>query len=324
MSVIILEVKNLKKHFPVSSGSILRKTYRWIRAVDGIDFTVNNGETLGLAGESGCGKTTTANVVLRLEKPTDGVVLFQGKDIQYLTTIEYKYYRANLQAVFQDPYDSLSPRLRVGSIIAEPLIVMGNLSKKRISEKVSEALNEVKLHPSAAELYPHEFSGGQRQRIAIARAICSSPKFLVLDEPVSALDVSIRAQIINLLIELQEKLGLSYLVIAHNLATLRHMSTRIAIMYLGKMVELASSDELCNHPLHPYSQALLSASLDANPESSADEIILSGEVPSPLNPPRGCRFHTRCFTDRVRICSEEAPALKEVGPGHLVACHLYE
>ena len=320
MSEVLLEARDLKKHFPVTKGLILMKQIGAIKAVDGIDFTINQGETFGLVGESGCGKTTTARLILLLEKITSGTVLYDGKDITQLSRDELKQYRASVQAIFQDPFSSLSPRMRVGDIIAEPIIVNDVIPRKAVKERITELLTMVGLRSDGAELYPHEFSGGQRQRIATARALASNPKLIILDEPVSALDVSIRAQIMNLLYDIQQKTGVTYLLIAHDLAVVKHMSNRIGVMYLGKIVEMAEGEELYLHPVHPYTQALLSAALPSHPDLQREEIILPGEVPSPLNPPPGCRFHPRCFNAKP-ICSEEEPPLKEVTSGHFVACH---
>lgn len=321
MSEALLQVRGLKKHFPVRSGFVLARVTGWIKAVDGIDFAITAGETFALVGESGCGKTTTGKVILLQERPTAGSILFESQDIARLRGKELKRYRSAVQAVFQDPYSSLNPRLRVGSIIAEPLLVNDTHPYHGIKERVSELLTYVGIPPQAASLYPHEFSGGQRQRIAVARALALDPRLIVLDEPVSALDVSIRAQLMNLLKDLQEKLGVAYLLIAHHLATVRYMCHRVGVMYLGRMVEIAPGEELFTHPLHPYTQALLSAALPASLEMAREEIVLSGEVPSPINLPSGCRFHPRCF--RVQpSCLEEEPELKPVAPDHLTACHL--
>jgi len=320
MNQIILEARDLTKHFPVTKGIIFSNTIGMVKAVDGIGFKIPKGRTFGLVGESGCGKTTTAKLILLLEEVTNGTILFQGKDIIKLSQAELKAYRRSVQAVFQDPFSSLNPRMHVGNIIAEPLVVHNVLSKNEIKEKVAESLEVVGLGRDRAKDYPHEFSGGQRQRIAVARAIALNPKLIILDEPVSALDISIRAQIMNLLKEIQEKIEIAYLLIAHDLAVVKHMSHQIGIMYLGEIVETAESEELYRNILHPYTQALFSAALPSHPDKQSQKIILSGEVSSPLNPPPGCRFHPRCSFVRP-ICSEQAPPLLDVGSGHKVACH---
>jgi oligopeptide/dipeptide ABC transporter ATP-binding protein len=318
----LLEVIALKKYFPVTKGLLRTRTIGWVKAVDNINFSIRKGETFGLVGESGCGKTTTSKVVLRLEKPTEGSILFQGKNIRSMNKSELKQYRASVQAVFQDPYSSLSPRMVVGSILAEPLLANKLLPRKAIKARVEELLEWVKLDHRSLLLYPHEFSGGQRQRIALARSLALNPSLIILDEPVSALDVSIRAQIMNLLKELQEKLNLAYLLIAHNLATVRYMSHWIGVMYLGQIAESGESEQIYSNPLHPYTKALLSAALPSHPDAIHEEIVLPGEVPSAVDPPSGCRFHPRC--DRaMSICSKEEPASKAIGKGHLVTCHLY-
>ena len=317
----LLEVRDLKKHFPVK-GLRLWKSAGTVKAVDGISFTVNRGETLGLVGESGCGKTTTSKLVLAAERPTAGVIAFEGQDISALPDGQLRNYRRKVQVVFQDPYSSLSPRMRVGEIIAEPLQALDTMSRQELQSRVSELFELVGLRPDMARLFPHEFSGGQRQRLAIARALSTNSQLIVLDEPVSALDVSIRAHIIVLLEDLQARLGVSYLFIAHDLAAVSHLSQRTVVMYLGKLVEVADSLELCTKPLHPYTKALFAASLPSHPDEPREEIVLSGEVPSALNPPRGCRFHPRCPFAMAR-CREEEPALTELSPGHTVACHLY-
>jgi peptide/nickel transport system ATP-binding protein len=322
MNDTLLEIRDLKKYFPVMKGVIFQKPVGWVKAVDGVSYTIGTGETLGLVGESGCGKTTTSKLILMLEKPTFGTISFCGTDIQALQKSDLKTYRQGVQAVFQDPFSSLNPRIRVGDIIAEPMLVSGMMPKAQMQERVQELLRLVGLSPGASRLFPHEFSGGQRQRIAIARALSLNPKLIVLDEPVSALDVSIRAQIMNLLQDLQRQFGLSYLLIAHDLAAVLHLSTNIAVMYLGKIVEYGSSDELRYKPLHPYTQALFSAALPSHPDEQREEIIIAGEVPSPLNPPAGCRFHPRCPFAKP-VCSQVEPELRAATNGHLVACHLY-
>ena len=319
----VLEGRNLKKHFPVTRGLALQRTVGWVRAVDDVSFSIRPGETLSLVGESGAGKTTVARAVLLLENLSGGQLLFRGKDVSKFGRAELKDYRSNVQAVFQDPWGSMDPRMRVKSIVGEPLVVNTELSKKEIRDKVVQLLGQVGLRSDQAELYPHEFSGGQRQRIAVARSLALNPELVVLDEPVSALDVSIRAQIMNLLRDLQQQYGLSYLMIAHNLATVRYMSHAVAIMYLGEIVEYAEGDELFEQPLHPYTKALLSAAMPADPDSPMEEIVLVGEMPSPLNPPTGCRFHPRCPA-AMDICRKVAPPVTRMGSTHTVSCHLYD
>jgi oligopeptide transport system ATP-binding protein len=320
MEKALLQVKELTKYFPVTGGVIFSKTIGLVKAVDDINFSIGKGETFGLVGESGCGKTTTAKLILRLEDITRGTIFFDGKNISELSVADLKSYRKVVQAVFQNPYESLSPRMRVKHIVAEPLVVNEILPKDQIQERVANVLEVVGLDRTKGDLYPHEFSGGQRQRIAVARALTINPHLIILDEPVSALDVSIRAQIINLFMEIQEQFGISYLLIAHDLAVVKHMSHRIGVMYLGKLVEMAGSEELYRKPLHPYTRALYSAALPSHPGDQRDEIILPGEVPSPLNPPSGCRFHPRCSYAKA-ICLEETPTLTDAGGGHHVACH---
>jgi oligopeptide/dipeptide ABC transporter ATP-binding protein len=318
----VLRVQELKKHFAVTRGLLWSKTVGWVKAVDGISFSIPQGETLAIVGESGCGKTTTAKVVLRLEEPTTGKVFVDDKDVHALIGEELREYRTTVQAVFQDPWSSLSPRMRVREIVGEPLVVNGKASSREVKERVAEILSQVGLRAQQADLYPHEFSGGQRQRIAVASALVSNPKLIVLDEPVSALDVSIRAQIMNLLVDLQKQYHVSYLLIAHHLATTRYMAHEVAVMYLGKIVEKAKTKELFRNPLHPYTKALFSAALPAHPDIVREEIILAGEVPSPIDPPSGCRFHPRCPFVMPR-CKDIEPEEKEIAADHLVACHLY-
>ena len=310
MTAPMLEVDDVRKYFPVGTGAFWQRKTAWVKAVEGINFTIAAAETLGLIGESGCGKTTTAKLILLQERPTAGTIRFDGEDVGALRGPALMAYRRSVQVVFQDPFGSLSPRMRVGSIISEPLEIHSGLSRSAMRERVTEVLELVGLPPDVANLFPHEFSGGQRQRV------------IVLDEPVSALDVSIRAQIITQLEQLQQTLGVSYLFIGHDLATVAHISHRIAVMYLGQIVETADSTELCAKPLHPYTQALLIAALPTHPDAKRERLALSGEIPSALAPPSGCRFHTRCPRAMPR-CAEEAPASKEVAPGHAVACHLY-
>ena len=316
----LLEVSGLTKHFPVRRGT-LGWSVGLVRAVDSISFSIDPGATLGLVGESGCGKTTTSKLVLGLERPTAGAIRFQGEDVLAVGAEGRRRYRRALQAVFQDPYASLDPRMRAGSIIAEPLVINERLSAGERRRRVAELLDLVGLAGRSADLYPHEFSGGQRQRIAVARALALSPKLIVLDEPVSALDVSIRAQILNLLRDVQKRLGVSYLFIAHDLAAVAHMSHTIAVMYLGKIVELGEATAVALAPKHPYTKALFTAALPIDLDRAREEVVLSGEVPSPLDPPSGCRFHPRCPYVMPRCASEEPPLRRE--GDRLVACHLY-
>ena len=319
---VVIEAENLTKYFPVTEGVLLRRTVGQVKAVDGISFKIKRGETYSLVGESGCGKTTTARIVLMVETPTSGAVKFNDNDLAGLNSDGVREYRSSVQAVFQDPWSSLNPRMRVGSIILEPLLTNRNLSKGEAKDHLETLLQEVGLHSFQADYFPHEFSGGQRQRIAIARSLALNPQVVVLDEPVSALDVSIRAQIMNLLRNLQERYGVSYLLIAHNLATVRYMSHQVGVMYLGKIVEEAPTRQLFTNPMHPYTKALIAASLPSHPDIEREELVLTGEVPSPLNPPSGCAFHPRCpfVMDR---CSTEMPEYRTVEVGHTVTCHLY-
>ena len=319
---VLLEVNNLKMYFPVTSGMLFQRTVAYVKAVDDVSFTVKKGETLGLVGESGCGKTTTGRCILQLYKPTDGEVKFEGQDLTKLGTKQMRTMRREMQVIFQDPYSSLNPRMTAGNIIGEPLIVHGLVSgKAEYREKVAELLQNVGLNPYMADRFPHEFSGGQRQRIGVARALSVSPKFIVADEPVSALDVSIQAQIINLLEELQEQYNLTYLFIAHDLSVVRHISDRVGVMYLGHLVEIAERNEVYRNPVHPYTKALLSAVPIPDPilDAERERVLLTGEVPSPLNPPPGCVFHPRCpIADDD--CSRVTPELRQISPEHWSAC----
>ncbi|HDQ71901.1 MAG TPA: dipeptide ABC transporter ATP-binding protein [Chloroflexi bacterium] len=318
---VLVQVQKLKKHFPITQGIIIQKEVGAVLAVDGVTFDIYQGETLGLVGESGCGKTTAGRTILHLYQPTDGRVVFDGQDLTTLSSEELRRMRRRMQMIFQDPYASLNPRMTIARIISEPLRAHDLASRKEQVERVQELLRLVRLNPRFINRYPHEFSGGQRQRIGIARALASEPEFIVCDEPISALDVSIQAQVVNLLEELQEEFGLTYLFIAHDLSMVRHICDRVAVMYLGRIVELAQKDELYNHPVHPYTQALLSAVPVPDPplERKRQRILLEGDVPSPIDPPPGCNFHTRCprATD---TCSKEEPFLHEVKEGHFVAC----
>ncbi len=321
-SDIILDVRDLKMHFPVTSGIILQRTVAQIKAVDGITFQVKRGETFGLVGESGCGKTTTGRCILQLYKPTAGQIFFDGEELSTLSNRQMRAKRREMQVIFQDPYSSLNPRMTAGNIIGEPLIVHGLVENKtEYRERVGELLQNVGLNPYMADRFPHEFSGGQRQRIGVARALSVSPKFIVADEPVSALDVSIQAQIINLLEELQEQFGLTFLFIAHDLSVVRHISDRVGVMYLGHLVELADRNEIYVNPLHPYTKALLSAVPIPDPvlDSQRERVLLTGEVPSPLNPPPGCVFHPRCPI-AIDDCNQNTPELREVEPNHWASC----
>lgn len=321
MADVLLEVKNVKKYFPVTRGIVFQKTIAVNKAVDNVSFKIHRGETLGLVGESGCGKSTLGRTILRLHEATSGQVLFEGRNIIELGSQEMRELRRDMQIIFQDPYASLNPRMTVGDIVGEPLLIHGLAKGKALEQRVKELLSVVGLSAQHARRYPHEFSGGQRQRIGVARALAVNPKIIICDEPVSALDVSIQAQVINLLQDLQKEFGLTYLFIAHDLAVVKHISDRVAVMYLGQLVELADKNELYSNPLHPYTSALLSAIPIPNPEAKSDRILLEGDVPSPLNPPPGCHFHTRCRFARPE-CSQSAPELREIKPGHFVACHL--
>jgi oligopeptide transport system ATP-binding protein len=315
----LLEVKHLKKYFPIKGG-VFSKTIGYVYAVDDVNFTIEKGETLGLVGESGCGKSTTGRTILRLIEPTEGAVYFEGEDITKLDKSAMRALRREMQIIFQDPYASLNPRMTVGSIIGEPLEIHKIAKGSEKEERVASLLQKVGLRAEDMRKYPHEFSGGQRQRIGIARALALNPKLIVCDEPVSALDVSIQAQVINLLEDLQAEFGLSYLFIAHNLNVVEHISNRVAVMYLGQIVELASDEELYKNPQHPYTEALLSAVPIPDPTVKKKRIILEGDVPSPINPPKGCHFHTRCMY-KDKICEEVEPEFKDIGGGHWVACH---
>ncbi|HEX9975773.1 MAG TPA: oligopeptide/dipeptide ABC transporter ATP-binding protein [Dehalococcoidales bacterium] len=318
---ILLDVRDLKMYFPVTSGVVVQRQVAEVKAVDGVNFYIRIGETLGLVGESGCGKTTVGRCILQLYRPTSGQIIFKGRDLCEIDGTELQKMRRNMQMIFQDPSGSLNPRLTVGSIIGEPLRVHSLAHGNQYRERVAELLTICGLKPHMATRYPHEFSGGERQRIGIARALAPNPDFIVCDEPVSALDVSIQAQIINLLVELQKKFNLTYLFIAHDLAVVRHISDRVAVMYLGRIVEIASREELYENPLHPYTQALLSAVPIPDPivEARRTAIILPGDVPSPLGPPAGCHFHTRCPVAMAR-CQEQIPQLRDLGGQHWVAC----
>ena len=318
----LIRLENVKKYFQANKA--LREENRiYVKAVDGVSLSLRYGETFGLVGESGCGKSTLGQTILRLEDPTSGAIYYRGTDIARLSASEMRPYRREMQIIFQDPYSSLDPKMTVGAIIAEPLIVHKMGDAKQREERVAELLKLVGLRPEHAKRYPHEFSGGQRQRIGIARALAVNPKFIICDEAVSALDVSIQAQVLNLLRRLQQELGLTYLFIAHGLAVVKYISDRVGVMYLGKIVEVADSDEIYEKPLHPYTQALIRAIPEPNPDIEQSEDLLTGDVPSPIDPPSGCRFHTRCPFATER-CSQEEPELRDVGNGHLCACHLMD
>ena len=320
----VLKVENLKKYFPIKAG-VFSKTVGNVKAVDGVSFTIDKGETLGLVGESGCGKSTTGRAILRLFEKTDGNVYFEGKDIFALKKKELRDLRPKMQMIFQDPYSSLNPRLSVDSLVGEALLSHKLCSKDELPERVAKTIERCGLARYHMKRYPHEFSGGQRQRIGIARALAVQPDFIVCDEPISALDVSIQAQVINMLEELQEEFGLTYLFIAHDLSMVKHISTHIGVMYLGQMVEKGPADDVYMNPKHPYTKALLSAVPIPDPKvaKANKRIVLEGDIPSPIDPPPGCRFKGRC-KDAMKVCSEINPELKEVEPGHFVACHLYK
>ena len=322
-SDVILDVKNLVKHFPITKGVLIQRQTGAVKAVDDVTFQVFQGETLGLVGESGCGKTTVGRTIMHLYEPTSGEVILNGTNLSKIPREQIRQMRREMQMIFQDPYASLNPRMSVGEIIGEPYVIHNLFTKKEREEKVQELLQMVGLNPSYVNRFPHEFSGGQRQRIGIARSLALRPSLIICDEPISALDVSIQAQIINLLEDLQQSLGLTYLFIAHDLSVVRHISNRIAVMYLGVIMEMTSRDELFKNPLHPYSQALLSAVPVPDPlvEEKRQRIILEGDVPSPVNPPSGCRFRTRCFKAEP-ICAEQQPEYRRIKEGHYVACHL--
>ncbi len=324
---VLIQVRDLKKYFPIRRG-VMRRTVGYVKAVDGVNFDIYQGETLGLVGESGCGKSTAGRTILQLEEPTEGHVMFGDRDLASLNKNDIRKARRHMQMIFQDPYASLNPRMTVGNIISEPLQIHGIGDSASRKDRVQELLKVVGLNPYFVNRYPHEFSGGQRQRIGVARALATNPAFIVADEPISALDVSIQAQVVNMLDDLKQELGLTYLFIAHDLSMVRYISDRVAVMYLGKIVELSSRDEVYDHPLHPYTQALLSAIPvpDPDKETGRKRIILEGDVPSPANPPTGCRFHPRCAY-AIDICREVDPEFRDLGTAeipHMVACHIAE
>jgi len=320
MTETLLKVENLKKYFPIKKGLLFQRHMGDVKAVDGVSFEIRRGETLGMVGESGCGKSTIGRTILRLLEPTKGKVIFEGEVLNDLSSEEMRKMRSKMQIIFQDPYASLNPRMRVGDIIGEPIMIHRILTCAEREKRVRKILDVVGLSPYHGARFPHEFSGGQRQRIGIARALAVNPKLIICDEPVSALDVSIQAQVINLLEDLQKEFDLTYLFIAHDLSVVKHISNRVAVMYLGKMIELSNSEELYKNPQHPYTIALLSAVPVPDPKVKKDRIILKGDVPSPVNPPSGCRFHTRCPKTQD-ICMEQDPKFKDIGNDHYVACH---
>lgn len=321
MTEPLLKVEGLKKYFPIRKG-VLSRVSGYVKAVDDVSFHVNKGETLGIVGESGCGKSTTGRMLMRLLEPTEGKVVFDGKELTNISNDDMRKSRREIQMVFQDPYASLNPRHTIEKILEEPLIVHGLGDAKSRKKKVRELLEIVGLSSYHAQRYPHQFSGGQRQRIGIARALMTNPKLIIADEPVSALDVSIQAQVLNLMQDLQKDLKLTYIFIAHDLGVVRHISDRVGVMYLGKMVELTESEKLYDKPLHPYTQALLSSVPVPDPNFVREQVLIKGDIPSPSNPPSGCTFHTRC-PFKMDVCTKVVPKLEEVEPGHSVACHLY-
>lgn len=320
---VLLKVEDLVKHFPIKKGVVVQRQVGAVHAVDGVSFEIYQGETLGLVGESGCGKSTTGRTILQLYRPTSGKVIYEGKNLVELKGEELRKTRRRMQMIFQDPYASLNPRMTVGQIITEPMLIHNLISQREAQKEAERLLKLVGLNPAYTSRYPHEFSGGQRQRIGVARALSLEPALIVCDEPISALDVSIQAQVVNLLEDLQNEMGLTYLFIAHDLSMVRHISDRVAVMYLGVIVELTTRDELYDHALHPYTKALLSAVPIPDPvvEMKRQRVILTGDVPSPVNPPSGCRFRTRCPIAQ-QICAEQTPEFREVSPGHRVACHM--
>lgn len=321
MGEVLIEIKNLKKYFTLEHDFFGRPT-SVLKAIDDVSLKINKGETFGLVGESGCGKTTIGKMLVNLYTPTEGQIIFEGTDLIVLSEAQRRIYSKDIQLIFQDPYSSLNPRMTIGDIIAEPIKINNLLPKDKIEDRVTYLLNCVGLANHQRNRYPHEFSGGQRQRVGIARALAVQPKLIVCDEPVSALDVSIQAQVLNLLDELKKEFGLTYLFIAHGLNVVKHISDRVGVMYLGKLVEIAPKKELYSNPLHPYTQALLSAIPSVDPTKKKERIILTGDVPSPINLPNGCRFCSRCFK-KINGCDEKEPVLREVSPGHFVSCHLY-